>query len=325
MEGAPDFTLPPESDVRDSLRAAASGYPDSLPPAELQREATPLTQSQEIVLPDPIPREELSTESGELSLDSPEPNSGSYSLDAQPARTSDEDAPRLSARPQQSGSHDFANMVDDEVQDALEGSQPLSIGAPAALSRASRTEIDQDRIRERDRDPDAEFDALLSEATDPRGIPVVGSGELDTDDLLRGLELDEPEDTPITQESEADQATHEADELARSLYEEPEADNTEILDRASALAIEALAPGKNPALRPGDKEADTFREEFSLDAELDSGELEIMLEDEEPGPASSRAPESASRPPKGPPPPPPAPEKRPSILGRLFGGKREGE
>jgi hypothetical protein len=124
------------------------------------------------------------------------------------------------------------------------------------------------------------------------------------------LDMEEPH------ESEADQATHEADELARSLYEEGEPDNTEILDRASALAIEAQAPGRpSKAMAP---EGDTIREELSLDAELDSGELEIMLDDEPappPPPAASKAP----------PPPPGAGDKRPSILGRLFGGKRDGE
>jgi hypothetical protein len=265
--------------------------------SEPAREAVPLTQSQEIVLPDPIPREELSTESGELNLDANSHNSGSYSLpEAQPQR--DEAASFT-----RSGSHDFANLVDDDVQDALEGSRPLSIGAPAA-NRATRS---------MDRDPDAEFDALLSEATDPRGIPVV-SGELDTDDLLRGLEMDDL-DMEEPRESEADQVTHEADELARSLYEESEPDNTEILDRASAMAIEAQAPGRAGGLAP---EGDTIREELSLDAELDSGELEIMLDDE-PGPPPPPAPS------KAPPPPPGAGEKRPSILGRFFGGKRDGE
>jgi len=229
-----------------------------------------------------------------LSLADKRPASGSYSLpEAQPHRAE-------AASFSRSGANDFANMGDDEVQDALEGSQPLFIGAPAVSKRATRS---------MERDPDAEFDALLSEATDPRGIPVVGS-ELDTDDPLRGLEMDDLEvsEAEIGQQSEADQATHEADELARSLYEEAESDNTELLDRAALSAIEAQAP-----------EGDTFRDEFALDAELDLAELEIML-DEEPG-----APPQATTGKAPPPPPPGSPDKRPSILGRLFGGKRDGE
>jgi hypothetical protein len=330
-------TLPPESNEPAERREdgqpdsawADSLHPDSVAPAELSQdedfserqpprsgtvpslspaserpaEAAALTQSQEIVLPDPIPHEELSTESGELSLDARAPGSGSFNLSTSPS-TSPQSSSRIYAAAQ-----DFSNLVDDEVQDALDGSRPLSMGAPASAQPAPVS---------MDRDPDAEFDALLSEATDPRGIPT-GSlhGEVDTDDLLRGLEIDEleEEELPSAQESEADQATHEADALARSLFEnsefeDSEGDQTEILDRAAALAIEAQAP-----------EGDSGREEILLsDEELDPDELEIMMDDE---PARPPVPASSKMPP--PPPSAAAPEKRPSFLGRLFGGKREGE
>lgn len=298
-------SIPPRRRISIPLPPAekpAAAPADGMPPeSEPARQDVPLTRSQEIVLPDPIPREELSTESGELSLDAAAPNSGSYSLpDAQPERDEASSFTRAG--------HDFDDMVDDEIQDALDGSRPLSIGGPS-VGHATRS---------MDRDPDAEFDALLSEATDPRGIPMVDGSELDADDLLGGLDVDDLDmvETPITQESEADQATHEADELARSLYEEAEPDNTEILDRASALAIEAQAPGAaRGALAT---EGDAFREELSADAELDSDELELMLDDEP-------APPPPPSVPKAPAPPPGAGEKRPSILGRFFGGKRDGE
>jgi hypothetical protein len=60
----------------------------------------------------------------------------------------------------------------------------------------------------------------------------------------------------------------------------------------------------------------------TLADELDSGELEIVMDDDDgatlappPGPQSSKAP---------PPPPPAAGEKRPSLLGRIF-NKRDPE
>ena len=76
------------------------------------------------------------------------------------------------------------------------------------------------------------------------------------------------------------------------------------------------ATGTAQASLADDSEGDT------IDEELDAGDLEIVMEDDESatiappaGPQSSKAP---------PPPPPPGADKRPSLLGRLF-NKRDSE
>jgi hypothetical protein len=308
-------------------------YASEPPPAEAEHavfaqtvstRAPALTESQEIVLPDPIAREELSSESGELSVGGSDPESGSFELPDSPTepRITPEDLPQEESA--QAGSHELDPF--DDVQDALEGSQPIAVSAARATLGPGA---------DLDRDPDAEFDALLSEATDPRGIPTVGaSSEIDTDDLLRGLEGE-----PGSDEA-GGEAPHEADLLTRSLYEDS-SDNTDILDRATLGAIESAARGSDT--RPDDDdEEDTLASLLTPD-ELDSGELEII--DDEPTLAPQSTPLKTAQAParptppkaptvrpglsnKAPPPPPPSgkPEKRPSggLLGRLF-TKREGE
>jgi hypothetical protein len=278
-----------------------AAYSEAPPaPVSVAPSAPPLTQSQEIVLPDPIARDELSTESGELRLDGPEPSSGSFEL---PESSTE---PRIEPRIEQhareltpSPTTERVLTPFDDVQDALEGSQPL------LLDSAHR-----DLSSFGDRDPDAEFDALLSEATDPRGIPTGSgtSGEVDTDDLLRGLEGDDLGDDVLSVEeltaAEADEP-NEAERLTRSLFEDT-GDNTEVIHRDMFAAAES-----GPKTDPDPTLAD----------ELDSGELEIVMDDDgatlapPPGPQSSKAP---------PPPPPAAGEKRPSLLGRIF-NKRDPE
>jgi hypothetical protein len=290
-----------------------------------------LTESQEIVLPDPIAREELSTESGELRLSGSDPESGSFELPDSPTepRIVHEDAAPAGA----SSSEELLPF--DDVQDALEGSQPIAVATSNRPTASPITDLD--------RDPDAEFDALLSEATDPRGIPTVGasSAEIDTDDLLRGLEGGEFADEGSL-DMLVDDAPHEADALTRSLYEDS-SDSTDIVDRATLGALETA---KNRTDTHPDDEGDdqdaTLASLMTPD-ELDSGELEII--DDEPTLAPQTtplktAPAPAKPPPprtptarpglsnKAPPPPPPSgkPDKRPSggLLGRLF-TKREGE
>lgn len=292
---APASIAPGAGLAADSIAPPASVPPDSIRPPTSAPPAL-LTQSQEIVLPDPIAREELSTESGELRLDG-EASSGSFELPETPTvpRIEPHDIPGAVS----AAAHELSPF--DDVQDALEGSQPIMLEAGQRESRGFG-----------DRDPDAEFDALLSEATDPRGIPTGGgthSAEIDTDDLLRGLEGDELPDTVVSEEELAaahDDEPNEAELLTRSIFED-NGDSTEVIDRN---AFSAPVAEKNL----GD-------EGVTLDDELDSGELEIVMEDDDgatlappPGPQSSKAP---------PPPPPPA-DKRPSLLGRLF-NKRDNE
>jgi hypothetical protein len=290
--------------------------------------APALTESQEIVLPDPIAREELSSESGELSLGGSDPESGSFELPDSPTepRITPEDVPQEESA--LAGSHELDPF--DDVQDALEGSQPIAVSANRATLGPGA---------DLDRDPDAEFDALLSEATDPRGIPTVGaSSEFDTDDLLRGLEGGEPGEHEVGLDALDDGTPHEADMLTRSLYEDS-SDNTDILDRATLGAIESSARGSDT--RPDDDDADDTLASLMTPDELDSGELEI-IDDEPtlalqspltiPAPAKPPPPKAPTARPglsnKAPPPPPPSgnPSKRPSggLLGRLF-TKREGE
>jgi hypothetical protein len=345
---------PPEAARGDSPLSAVHSVP---PPA--------LTQSQEIVLPDPIPREELSSESGELRLDDETPSSGSFSLDEEPPESASfgEDAEPHShsfgsgaePRPASSFGSDaeprsasslgsgpepgpstsepppaarprLSQFVTDDVGEALEGSQPISIGnAKRGPSRAPPFAFD--------RDPDAEFDALLSEATDPNGMPT-DAGDAEVDELLQGLDDDELggdlhadlATTEFNPEASAETEVHDAtEELALLMLADPD-DATEVLDRATLGAIESHAPAVTTPAGPrsaphGAAEAalegaapaqeDTLTEFDS--AELEVGELEIVMDE---------------TPTKAPPPPPPPPagnEKRPSgFLGRIFGrGERE--
>jgi hypothetical protein len=370
---------PPEAAQDDSPLSAVHSVP---PPA--------LTQSQEIVLPDPIPREELSTESGELRLDDEKPSSGSFSLDEESPESASFDSraqprapsfgsgaePRSAStfgsgaetrpassfssgaesrpassfgsgaesRPASSFGSDagprpstsepppparprLSQFVTDDVGEALEGSQPISIGnSKLGPSKAPPFSFD--------RDPDAEFDALLSEATDPSGMPT-DAGDSEVDELLQGLGEDElGEDlhadlatTEFNPEASAETEVHDAsEELALLMLEEPD-DATEVLDRATLGAIESHAPAittpagpRSAAQRAAEgaiegaapAQEDTLTEFDS--AELEMGELEILMDE---------------TPTKAPPPPPPPPaggnEKRPSgFLGRIFGrGERE--
>jgi hypothetical protein len=260
--------------------------------------APPLTQSQEIVLPDPIPRDELSSESGELLLDDEKPSSGSFSLDDE---TGPVTRPPPAARPR--GLSEFAAA--DDVGDALEGSEPISFANRASQSKAPGFPFD--------RDPDAEFDALLSEATDPNGMPTDAPPRA-ADDLLQGLDDDLHEDLAtsefaVDERAELDSVATATDELGL-LLEDLE-DSTEILDRESLDAIHAAAPASTTPARADAR----GQAEDILAEEFDASDLEIVMEEEE-------------APTKAPPPPPPAPssgpEKRPSgFLGRFFGRERE--
>lgn len=269
------------------------------PPVEAPPKAREpgLTESQEIVLPDPIAREELSTESGELSLDADEPGSGSFELPDDPTQ------PRAMLHDSAThGLQDSALLASfDDVQDALEGSEPVTFTSPRSSSSPFALG---------DRDPDAEFDALLSEATDAHGIPVRASGEVDTDELLRGLEGDDlTEVTPDTLSPAGIAGAREADLLTQSLLDDEEGEHTDVIDRDALEALEA---------------ASVQDDELVMADELDSGELEIVLEgdDQEDG-ADTIAPPLAQTG-KAPPPPPHPDDKRPhNLLGRLFGKRDE--
>ncbi len=346
-EPAPADSMP-ASDLQDlQARGPERVDDDSLTPlageqsgafANLAQPRSPsLTESQEIVLPDPIAREELSSESGELSLDGGDPESGSFALPDSPTdpRIVSEDMAARAPVTTEFGSRAEPRastqlLPFDDVQDALEGSQPIAVSGRATQSPKA----------ELDRDPDAEFDALLSEATDPRGMPTHGSSEFDTDDLLRGLEGGDDE-TPDT-EDVTQNDPHEAEMLTRSLYESGD-DNTDVLDRATLGELERAARQEQertqPEPQPESEDTDADLSSLLSPDELDSGELEI-IDDEptlapqptpiKPNPlASMPVPPPSARPGlsnKAPPPPPPSssPEKRPSLLGRFF-TKREGE
>jgi hypothetical protein len=345
---------PPEAAHGDSPLSAVHSVP---PPA--------LTQSQEIVLPDPIPREELSSESGELRLDDEKPSSGSFSLDEEPPESASfgEDAephspafdPHEEARPASFGAGTeprpasslgssagprpstnepppaarprLSQFVTDDVGEALEGSQPISIGNPK-LGPSKTPPFAFDR------DPDAEFDALLSEATDPNGMPT-DAGDAEVDELLQGLGEDEFSGdlhadlatTEFNPEASAETEVHDATEELALLMLEDGDDATEVLDRATLGAIESHTPAvTTPA---GPRSAAHGAAEAALEgaapahedtltafdsAELEVGELEIVMDE-----APTKAPPA--------PPPPPAgvAEKRPSgFLGRIFGrGERD--
>ncbi|HEX6240011.1 MAG TPA: hypothetical protein VFZ61_03930, partial [Polyangiales bacterium] len=299
---------PPPVEAAGALQSEPPTLPDPVDPfaaSEPEREArressATLTQSQEIVLPDPV-REDLASESGELRLDGEEPSSGSFELPESAT------VPRITPAEREPVNADRAGAAlepFDDVQDALEGSQPIMLSGPPGRGGSAFS----------DRDPDAEFDALLSEATDPRGIPTGAragtSGEIDTDDLLRGLEGDELPDAEVSADelaaAHADEP-HEADLLTRSLFDEDAGDSTEITDRGALLnAVVAT------------KAADA---DVTLADELDADDLELVMEDEEDG--ATIAPPAAQQSSKAPPPPPPpGADKRPSLLGRLF-NKRE--
>ena len=79
-----------------------------------------------------------------------------------------------------------------------------------------------------------------------------------------------------------------------------------------------MTPYSSSAPEQGLQEEITIRDDSLQSDELDDDELEILMDDDDAPP-----PIAASKVPPPPPPPSSAPDKRPSLLGRLFNGKRE--
>jgi|GEM_PF-3741756 len=332
--------------------------PDSEPPAApVQRGAAP-PQSAEIALPEPV-QHEASPRSGELALDAPAPRSGSFALDVPADDTSlDEDTdsdfeaefaalsgadtqagkpqpdkPR-SIRPQASSRSPkpisiapkpvseppppLSVSADDEETDAVLALFDAAANAPESPSRAPSAPLSFGGLSAElepsvappasnsPRDPDAEFDALFDEASNPSSMPVgpsADSGQDSVDDLLRDLGAPRvPKDLAVSA------AVRNA---SRPVDDELGEDPTGIFDSSVFDAITG-GPEKSRAKPAQAAPAD---DDFEIDMDMDE------LTDDEVQAAPKHKPKPA--PPKMPPQPPLPPggvEKRPSFLGRLFGG-----
>jgi hypothetical protein len=281
-----------------------------------------------MALPEPVKRPPEDPISGELALvDSEPPTSGSFALPANDGQDAEEDLspvftsdlpqpPSRSERPLHQGGPSGSTPPLPNVRTYSEGPE-LSVdalsdedddpdtqavfaafdGAPsAAPSGETRlkglSDLPAALSHPQSRDPDAEFEAIFSDATSPSGIPTKGFGMGEDDspsaeELLTGLETSVSDEEP-----------------------EPE-DRTEVMTLGTLGAAIPIVKDDNP-----------FRDE----QEIGSSEFEIVLDEETPSEAKA-APPPASKPPRRSPPPPVPPsgstnlDKRPSFLGRLFGRK----
>jgi hypothetical protein len=279
-------------------------------------------ESGEMALPEPVKRPPEDPISGELALvDSEPPTSGSFALpandaeeDLSPVFTSDLPSSPLQPRserplhqsgaPGPSGSTPMANVrtysegpelhvgeLSDEDDDpdtaaVFAAFDEAPNGAPSGETRLKG--LSDLPSAPEGRDPDAEFDAIFSDATSPSGLPTRGFGLGDeeapsAEELLTGLETVMSHGEP-----------------------EPE-DQTEVMTLGTIGAAIPIVKDDNP-----------------FDDELGSSEFEIVLDEGTPEEPAEAAP---SKPPKRSPPPPLPPsgstslDKRPSFLGRLFGRK----
>jgi hypothetical protein len=296
--------LPLELNVEDdeldaSVDAALTPMASMEPPANVGGR-TP--KSGEIPLPEPVrrsPAQDADPISGELALSPDEPTSGSFELPeaappepvvTQEASGSDEDdEPELSVA--------TLDDEDDELFASFQSVAPATTPSGGARLKGL-SDLPAGGAEKPEpwtgasRDPDAEFDAIFSDATSPSGLPTRGFAFSDddespsADELLTGLEAPSP-------------AKPSSDDALES------EDHTEIIDSRTlgSITSQAKADDDNP-----------FRDE----EEFGSTDFEIVMDDE------------AEAPQKGKTPPPPLPkaqanqdpnDKRPSFLGRIFGRK----
>jgi hypothetical protein len=272
-------------------------------------------ESGEMALPEPVKRPPEDPISGELALvDSEPPTSGSFALPANDGRAAEEDLspvftsdlPSIPAQPRSErpppaasgGVHTYSEGPELHVGDlSAEDDDPDTQAVFAAFDGPpSPAPSGETRLKGLSdlpaappgRDPDAEFDAIFSDATSPSGLPTRGYGGGDeeapsAEELLTGLETSMSDGEP-----------------------EPE-DHTEVMTLGTLGAAIPIVKDDNP-----------------FDDELGSSEFEIVLDE---GAPEEAAPAAPGKPPKRSPPPPLPPsgstslDKRPSFLGRLFGRK----
>ena len=279
-----------DDELGASVDAALTPMLSIDPPANV---GGPSPQSGEIPLPEPVRRAvEQEPISGELSLDAEAPTSGSFELPSETPAVSQPSAPLHSDYPALSVD---AVAEDDEDADALfasfQSAPPATTPAGGArlkgLSDLPPGGEKPESWSGSSRDPDAEFDAIFSDATSPSGLPTRGFAFSDdespsAEDLLTGLEAPM---APGVEPLEAE-------------------DSTEIIDSRTLGSITANAKSEdNP-----------FRDE----EEFGSTDFEIVMEEEGEAPGKDAK--------KTPPPPLPNKpadpnDKRPSFLGRIFGRK----
>jgi hypothetical protein len=289
-----------EGDELDaSVDAALTPMLSVDPPANVGGRAP---QSGEIPLIEPVRRASAQDPvSGELALDGEAPTSGSFELpeESPPARSGasipaagsakHSDYPVLSVDALDDDDPDTDDLF-GSFQSAPPATTPSGGARLKGLSDLPPGGEKPETWTGSSRDPDAEFDAIFSDATSPSGLPTRGFAFGDDDspsaeDLLSGLEA--PPAPGAEQPLEAE-------------------DRTEIMHSSTLGNITANAKSEdNP-----------FRDE----EEFGSTDFEIVMDDE--GEAAPKDPK------KTPPPPLPKPssssdpnEKRPSFLGRIFGRK----
>lgn len=176
------------------------------------------------------------------------------------------------------------------------GSEPLAFSAFAHRRGARDTPVP---------DPEAEFEALFSDASDPVGVEQRHSQVFEA---LEGHAFADElsSDTEHTQVDLSADDEGEADELTRALLGEHE-EPTDVVDRATLKGLDLATPA-----------ADTAEEEDLDLAELDIEEVDLdLIEDAEEPAAEVR------KPPPLPSSRPSAPEKRPSFLGKLFSRRED--
>jgi hypothetical protein len=287
------------------------------PPANVGGRAP---ESGEIPLPEPVQRSSAEDPvSGELSLvESEPPKSGSFELPApseghEPGEHSEPTDPEgHQAQPAASEGPDEdpvleVDAIDDDEEDIFASFQsaPPAHTPPGGARLKGLSDLPPGGERKPDgwpgspRDPDAEFDAIFSDATSPSGLPTRGFSFADeespsADELLTGLEAPPPQSARAQPESAPDDDGEPFIETD---------DHTEIIDSRTLSSITSTANSDENAFRN--------EEEFG------STDFEILVDEDESADSSKAAAKKT--------PPPPLPksndpnDKRPSFLGRIFG------
>ncbi len=221
----------------------------------------------------------------------PAPAAQAEPAQAEPA----EAAPAALAIEEDDPEADAVLSLFDAMDDVPEESSASPIDHDALFkSAAPVSPSKRPSLRVEERDPDAEFDALFDEASQPTNLPpTAATDEGSMDDLLRDL------GAPAMPQGLAPK--HDSQFPADGELDDP----TEIFDMRS---LDSMPPSQEA--KPA----------FPDDHELPSTDFEIVLDDDlsEEDVAGAA---SESSPPPSPSKPPKLPE-RPSLLGRLFkGGK----
>jgi hypothetical protein len=292
-------------------RPQGKSFPPAAPEPRILEVGGRQPESGEMALPEPVKRAPNDPVSGELTLvESEPPTSGSFALpandghdahDEEPVFTADvaPSTPPRSERPvhltgvrtYSEGPELSVDALSDEDEDPdtqavfAAFDQPPSPPAPSGETRLKGlSDLPAALSAVEGRDPDAEFDAIFSDATSPSGIPTRGFSLGDDDnpsaeELLTGLE------TPLSP------------------------DPLEAEDHTEVMTLGAV----NTAIKDGN----AFRDE----QEIGSSEFEIVLDEGEPVDVKPVTPKRSPPPPVPPPSGSTNLDKRPSFLGRLFGRK----